>query len=544
MAQPAPVHAAKKTGPPPAIAFLFPCGGKVGTTFPCTVGGAMVQVQTQVWTDHPGIVFKPTAKPSVFDVTLAPDTPLGPHLVRFYTGQGAAPPHVFMVGAMNEIEEVEPNDDLQHPQKLPALPLTVNGRLGKPGDVDIFSCRVEAGHWLVLNLQGYALGTQMDPAMRLLDASGTEVLLSHDTYNLDPFIAFEVKKSGVYLIEVMAFIHPPAADATFKGGDEMVYRLTVTDQAYAGAAQPCALQRGVTGVYHPLGWNYGPSMMGPEQSLGQTTVIDGEERAHLPSTNGEVVLAAEVTTPVVAAGAPDDEATHAFRITPPCTVSACLKEPKAEGRFVFHAKRNAGYDFQVHAFALHSPIDAVLRIEDSSKKVLQQVDDNGEGIFDPVSSWHAPADGDYVAIVGDLYGRGGSLDVYALEMSPPQFRLRATLDASSYKIEAGKTTDLKLTLKASGSAKGKLKVTASGLPSGITFPATEIAAKSGDNTLTLTAASDVPLSNQPFEVTLSTLEPDEPQSWKAYFDLRGVEPRGDRLVNDDSRAWLTVTPKS
>jgi hypothetical protein len=30
---------------------------------------------------------------------------------------------------------------------------------------------------------------------------------------------------------------------------------------------------------------------------------------------------------------------------------------------------------------------------------------------------------------------------------------------------------------------------------------------------------------------------------KATFDLRGVEPRGDRLVNESSQAWLTVIGK-
>lgn len=372
-----------------------------------------------------------------------------------------------------------------------------------------------------------------------------KILLSHDTYNLDPFIAYEVKKTGVYLVEVMAFVHPPGADATFKGGDEMVYRLTLTDQAYACAAQPCAVQTTAPGSYRPVGLNYGPSMVGPEHRLEAPLMIDGEERIHLPSPAGEVVLAAEVASPVVQEGAVNDAATRAFRVTPPCAVSGCLREAKAEGRFVFHAQKGSAYELRVHAFALHSPMDAVLHMEDAAGKSLLQIDDNGEGNFDPVANWRAPAEGDYVAVVSDLYGRGGWPCVYALEIGPQRVHVRATLDAPSYKIEPGKTTELKLTLKASGTAvKNPLKLVASGLPAGITCTPAEIPGKSGDVKVTLTAAADAAPSNQPFELTLSTAASDEEGQWKAYFDTRGVEPRGDRLANDDSRAWLTVEPKS
>jgi len=44
-------------------------------------------------------------------------------------------------------------------------------------------------------------------------------------------------------------------------------------------------------------------------------------------------------------------------------------------------------------------------------------------------------------------------------------------------------------------------------------------------------------------VVLTTSTPDAPLSVKATYDLRGTEPRGDRLVNEDSAAWLTVVGK-
>ncbi|HEY2572474.1 MAG TPA: PPC domain-containing protein, partial [Verrucomicrobiaceae bacterium] len=201
-----PLHsilAAKKSkGPPPAISHLLPSGGKAGSTFSCTIGGELAKSENQVWTDHPGLMFHPTAKPVVFDVTISPEVPPGPHLVRFYNEDGAAPPHVFVVGKYDEVAEVEPNDDFHKPQRLAKIPVTVNGVLEKSGSADTFAFEAQAGKWIVLDLQGYALGSQMDPAMRLLDEHGVEVAMSHDTYNLDPLIAYEAKKSGTYIVQV------------------------------------------------------------------------------------------------------------------------------------------------------------------------------------------------------------------------------------------------------------------------------------------------------------------------------------------------------
>ena len=103
--------AKKAKGPPPAISRLTPSGGKVGSTFTCTVGGTLAKSENKVWTDHAGILFKPTAKADVFDVTIAPDVPLGAHLVRFFNDDGASPSRVFVVGKLDEVADTEPNDD-------------------------------------------------------------------------------------------------------------------------------------------------------------------------------------------------------------------------------------------------------------------------------------------------------------------------------------------------------------------------------------------------------------------------------------------------
>jgi len=437
----------------------------------------------------------------------------------------------------------------------------VNGALEKAGDTDTFAFKAEAGRWIVLDLQGYALGSQMDPAMKLLDGHGVEVAMNHDTHNLDPLIACEVKKTGTYLVQIMAFVHPPAADVTLKGSAAHVYRLTITDQPYARAAWPPAVQRESNKGIQPLpsreeglnapatnlkllGWNFGAKMEGPEISVNSTKAIASDDVMAVPTANGEPVFAAVVDSPVTSEVEFNNETPKARRIMLPGTVCGHIETPRDEDRFVFTAKKGENWEFRVRAAALHSPLDAWLRIEDKQGKVLQQDDNSGEGNFDPSLKWKVPADGDYVLAIGDLFSRGGWEFVYALEAAPPRLRVTAPLAANAFKLEAGRTVDVKLNAKVSGEFKGRLQTRVEGLPHGVTSKETDVPAKGGEVKLTLSAAADVASASQPLEVVITTSAPDAPQAWRAAFDLRGVEPRGDRLVNEDSRVWLTVVGKA
>lgn len=536
--------AKKPAGPPPAISSLFPDGGRAGSSFPCRIAGTLTKTQTHVWTDHEGIVFKPTGKTDTFDVVVAANTPPGPHLLRFFNDNGASPPRIFVVGRCDETADIEPNDDFHEPQRLPGLPVTVNGRLEKAGDVDTFEVKVGAGRRLVCDLQGYALGSPMDPALRVLDERGVEIAMSHDTHNLDPFIACEVKKAGAYLVQVMAFAHPPAADVNLKGGADHVYRLTITDRPYARAVWPPAVKRGTEGKVKPLGWNFGALMEGPETRADASRAIASDEMLRIPTANGEPVLAAVVNSAPVTEVEPNNDSVKAGRVALPSAIAGRIETPGDEDRFVFSARKGERLEFRVRSFALRSPMDAWLRIEDKRGKTLQQADDEREGAFDPVLNWRAPADGDFILAVGDLFSRGGWSFVYVVEAGPAAPRITATLDANAYRLEAGKTVDLKLSSKPGGGFKGKLIVRVEGLPEGVSAKEVELPAKGGDLKLTLSAGAGVVAANRPFSVFIATSAPDAPQTFRASFPLPVTEPRGDRLIDEDSRAWLTVVGKA
>lgn len=520
---------------PPVLESLFPCGAKSGSTKSIITftGKDLDKAKASVWCDHPGIVFTATEKAKVYGVSVSPDVSPGPHLVRLFNAEGASLPHVFVVGKHEEAIDTEPNDDHLTAQRITSLPVTLHGKLEKSGDVDTFAVQLKKGRTFVADLQGYGLGSQMDPAMKLLDAQGVEVALSHDTYCLDPRIQYVVQEDGTYYVQLMSFVHPPAADVALKGSATHVYRLTLTDQAFAGNATPCAVQRGSMAKL---------TTASGEVMIDTSLRSAGERRMAVAAPQGESLFVALVTPSVVMETASKDDTKPAQTLALPFAVCGTIAPTGDVDRYGFSAKKGESWAFRVHAAAVHSPLDASLRIEDKAGVVLQQNDDTAEGDPDPSLKWKVPSDGDFVVAVSDLYQRGGAEFCYALEAIPPSSSLVATLPDASVKIDAGKSAELKVTVKLTGDFKGKLLARLVGPTQGVTAKETEVPAKGGDIKIPLVAEGQAPAFSGPVEVFIVTSSPDAPMTFKATYDLRGVEPRGDRLINEDSRVWLTVTP--
>src|SRR4029077_13946790 len=123
--------------------------------------------------------------------------------------------------------EKEPNDKLENAQKIETLPTVLNGRLEKNGDVDSFAISVEPGQWINASLDGYGIGSPMDPSLHLFDSNHVRVAFNHDARNIDPAIAFNSAAGGTYILQLVAFAHPPQANVSFTGSPACVYRLSV-----------------------------------------------------------------------------------------------------------------------------------------------------------------------------------------------------------------------------------------------------------------------------------------------------------------------------
>ncbi len=475
----------------PGFESISPAGGQVGTQFEVRVAGkGLDKGAPQAWCSNAGVKITPGAKAGLWTVVIGQDAAPGPCLVRFYHDEGATPPRIFEVGTLEEVLETEPNDafkDVKAAAAAPAVPrmnTTCNGALAKDADVDIWALRVQKGRAITLRLHGYALGSPMDPAMRLLDARGVEVAASHDTHNLDPEIRHTPASDGVLYVQVFAFVHPPQADVAFKGSANHVYRLHVTDSEQAPA---------------------------------------------VPAT----------------ASAPQ---------TPPFVFTGIVPAPAAEAVHLLTARKGDDLQVTVQAKAIHSPLEAVLRIESAEGKILAQSDDaqsitsgNSASALDPALRWKAPADGTYKMVIGDRFQNGGPAHRYGLSVQPWKPSVSAQLDTHAYRMEAGKIEEVKLTVKFDGTYPQKLRAHVSGLPPGVTAGDVDVPEKGGEVKVPLRAAADATPAQVPISIVLlpaadSSVAASEPPPAvaTATYPIPFAELRGDLLVVSDGRPWLTV----
>ncbi|MHC4606041.1 MAG: PPC domain-containing protein [Planctomycetota bacterium] len=140
----------------------------------------------------------------------------------------------FAVDDLPECFEVEPNDTVKKAQKI-SKPQIVNGRIGAPGDVDVFRFRGKAGEEVVAEVFARRLYSPVDSLLRLTHASGNVLAWNDDlqhkeghlhkemgvlTHHADSYLRAELPKSGYYFVHV--------TDTVRNGGDACGYRLRIS----------------------------------------------------------------------------------------------------------------------------------------------------------------------------------------------------------------------------------------------------------------------------------------------------------------------------
>lgn len=118
--------------------------------------------------------------------------------------------------------EVEPNS-LAAPQAI-AVPQTVSGIIGEPGDVDGWKFTAAAGQRLAITLTATSLGSSLDAVVRVHDATG-KVLQETDDAPLDAadvYVVFAAPQAGEFLVTV--------TDRFAHGGAGYGYVLTIAEE--------------------------------------------------------------------------------------------------------------------------------------------------------------------------------------------------------------------------------------------------------------------------------------------------------------------------
>ena len=206
----------------PVASYIFPAGGRRGTTVEVRVGGLNLnskasfemlgrgveaaevirRVET-VWFEGPVIPLPDSQQTEDYPkdyarrVTLSPDASPGPRAWRIWTAQGASGSLPFIVGDLPEVIEREVDRD-PVPEPV-ALPVTVNGRIFPREDVDLWSFPLRKGEVLTALVAAGRLGSPLDPWFEALDPDGQRVAESspESASAFDARLAFVISGWGV-----------------------------------------------------------------------------------------------------------------------------------------------------------------------------------------------------------------------------------------------------------------------------------------------------------------------------------------------------------
>lgn len=430
-----PLFATAEETKPPSLSSFLPAGGQAGTTVDVTANGEFPTWPLEVWTDRGGLVWKPLEEAGHFEVTIPPAGSLGLHRVRLHDSNGATAVKRFLVGTVTESAESEPNDTLAEAMPTDALPLTINGRLEKSGDVDSFRVHLQAGETLVAALEANRLlGSPVDAVLELVDEGGAYLARNLDASGLDPRLAYTAKRDGVCVVRVYGFPSAPNSTIGLAGGADYVYRLTLTTGGFAAGSLPTVALTDIATALTPVGWNL------PDAPAPLAIAVTGERTTWVAFPG----MAGVREVPIVAGGrvaVPGANASTDTPLTPPFIASGQFTQANELHRYVVATSKEQKLQVRIESQKIGFEADPLLVIRDAEGASLMAKPER-----DAAFAWTAPDDGHRTFEVRDRRGRSGPGHLYRLTVEPEQPTFVATAAADAFTAKVGETVAIEIAI--------------------------------------------------------------------------------------------------
>jgi hypothetical protein len=491
----------------PIASYIFPAGGRRGTTVEVRVGGlnlnskasfemlgpgveapeAIRRIET-VWFEGPLIPLPDSQQAEDYPkdyagrLTLSPDGPTGPRAWRVWTAQGASGSLPFIVGDLPEVVERESDGDPV--PELVALPVTVNGRIFPREDVDLWSFPLLQGEVLTARVAAGRLGSPLDPWLEALDPDGRRVAESTPAPESDARLGFVAPRAGTYTVKVH--------DVNFKGGQNFVYRLTLTTGPSVARVFPLGGRRGsvVTFAVEGLGVSGGDA---PVKLPGLGTGR-GPESAIVPIAGSSATIEVD-DLPGVMELEPNEKPERASPLTLPGVGDGRIGREGDVDVWALPFEKGRSYVLDVRAARLGSSLDALLSLTDPDGKEVARAEGTTASGGDPSLTFKAPAGGSYFARVRDRFGsRGGPAWSYRLRVAEaPEPDYRLTVAADTLGVPRGGAVKLKVAAERQGGFDGPITLEVEGLPEGVSVDKTVIGAQASFAELSIKSTAGAPI---------------------------------------------------
>ncbi len=392
----------------PSIARLEPGALAPGQTVEVTLHGAKLDDPVKVWSSFPATWEVTAGEPDdkgrksiKAKVTLDAAVPCGIGAIGVAAAGGASDLFLVPVDDLPSVGEAANNHELAAAQQV-TLPVAVDGKSDGPV-FDFFRFDAKAGQPISIEVLGARLGSDFDPVLRVLDATGDQVALADDDPALgaDCRLRFTPPADGAYVLELR--------DNRYKAGGR--YRLRIGDFPLVSTTFPLSAQLG-----QPASLTFaGPAAEGAE-SVALTAASEGQQPIGGKLPGGAASGLANVLVddlPVAVEVQIADKPDEPTPVTLPCAINGKLEATADRDAYRFTLKKGERVRFQPLSRSLGSPALLQLRVLGPDGKQLAEspINENDE----PALSLVAPADGDYQLVVQEIVGFGGPDYTYRVE---------------------------------------------------------------------------------------------------------------------------------
>ncbi len=136
----------------------------------------------------------------------------GVGLFPLSSSEGETPPTALVVTSLPIArEEGDASDVIAEAPALP-LPVAMNGRFGKPNDVDCYKFEARKGAIHSFEVWSRRAFSQADPVLKIMDEKGKQLVEVDDTFGKDPRVEWTAPADGTYAV-VVTDLHGRGADA-------------------------------------------------------------------------------------------------------------------------------------------------------------------------------------------------------------------------------------------------------------------------------------------------------------------------------------------
>jgi hypothetical protein len=340
------------------------------------------------------------------ELTIAPDARVGIHSIGVITPLGVPGFQSFAVDEAAEAAEKEPNETPDQLKIKPTvLPATFIGTIDRPGDVDLFAFEAKAGDELVLHVTARAIGSQLRPALALLDQHGYTLVEANEAgASVDPVLSHTARASGPLFLRVI--------DADYGGSGAHFYRIAAGRFASVQSVFPLGVERGQTATIDVVSSNLNgiKQVSIPTTLTAVTGTIVGVPVGKQPVKDKTVVVADGTQ---IVERETNDELSHAKELAFPGGVSGHIGHDGDVDLYRFRGKKGERIIVELYGRRLGSPIDSIVSILDKAgrpipRAVLRPVDQTEMAFRDHpatamgirLTRWNNLAINDYI-----LFGR-------------------------------------------------------------------------------------------------------------------------------------------